>query len=381
MIIVVYGMSTEGYDIARQMAIEGSTVYIIDESNSSALLLNKEIARTYPNVMAIKEDEPIMPLEPLNDAVSKADYLFFAPRIRTRRHNVKSDMKSLFRDATTSLKRGASVVFCVPVGIGENGDNITVLEHVTGLSVDKQASYYYYPLEDDYSAPVVIGSVDAKENQALSEMLSTNPKKPKKFVSLSASEYLHASDIVARFSRVYGALELGTSVRDDETRAQVALHDRVIKDLYIDEMVNGVLDMWMLDLSAEETKQMVRLLVLYTKALDLYIKHMIESIKQHLREYGIRPSRTKTIVMWSYDPSRIRGDKNEMCDLLVKRLCDNLGDTETYEKPGQWTFDVNRFTILLPCSQKDFEHAIKVKKTKPNSVIIVKANHLCEMLA
>ena len=44
MTVSVFGMSTEGYDIARQAAIDGATVFIIDESNPTAIELNAEIA-------------------------------------------------------------------------------------------------------------------------------------------------------------------------------------------------------------------------------------------------------------------------------------------------------------------------------------------------
>ena len=83
--VVVYGLSTEGYALASQMAIKGADVYIIDESTPSAISLKPEIAKTYPNVSSLKEDEPLLAMEPIDVAVSKAQYLFFTPRIRKNR--------------------------------------------------------------------------------------------------------------------------------------------------------------------------------------------------------------------------------------------------------------------------------------------------------
>lgn len=79
--VVVYGLSTEGYSLACQMAINGANVFIIDESSQSAISLKAEIAKTYPNVSSLKEDEPLLAMEPIDVAISKAQYLFFAPRI------------------------------------------------------------------------------------------------------------------------------------------------------------------------------------------------------------------------------------------------------------------------------------------------------------
>ena len=74
--VVVYGLSTEGYSLACDMAIKGADVSIIDESSPSAISLKAEIAKTYPNVNSLKEDEPLLAMEPIDTAISKSKYLF-----------------------------------------------------------------------------------------------------------------------------------------------------------------------------------------------------------------------------------------------------------------------------------------------------------------
>ena len=103
--VVVYGLSTEGYAIASQMAIKGADVYIIDESTPSAISLKAEIAKTYPNVSSLKEDEPLLAMEPIDVAISKAQYLFFTPRIRKTGQDIKTEIHSKFKDAVTSMKK------------------------------------------------------------------------------------------------------------------------------------------------------------------------------------------------------------------------------------------------------------------------------------
>ena len=103
--VVVYGLSTEGYALASQMAIKGADVYIIDESTPSAISLKAEIAKTYPNVSSLKEDEPLLAMEPIDVAVSKAQYLFFTPRIRKTGQDVKTEIHSKFKEPITSLKK------------------------------------------------------------------------------------------------------------------------------------------------------------------------------------------------------------------------------------------------------------------------------------
>ena len=156
--VVVYGLSTEGYAIASQMAIKGADVYIIDESTPSAISLKAEIAKTYPNVSSLKEDEPLLAMEPIDVAISKAQYLFFTPRIRKTGQDIKTEIHSKFKDAVTSLKKNSSVIFTLATGFGGNNENISLLEHVTGLQAGKNISYFYYPLEDLNQQPKIIGS-------------------------------------------------------------------------------------------------------------------------------------------------------------------------------------------------------------------------------
>ena len=101
--VVVYGLSTEGYAIASQMAIKGADVSIIDESTPSAISLKSEIAKTYPNVSSLKEDEPLLAMEPIDVAISKP--ISFLSRIRKSGQDIKTEIHSKFKDAVTSLKK------------------------------------------------------------------------------------------------------------------------------------------------------------------------------------------------------------------------------------------------------------------------------------
>ena len=84
--VVFFGLSTEGYSLASKMVINGANVRIIDDSSSSAILLKPETAKTYTNVTSLREDEPLLAMEPSNVAISEAKYLFFTPRILSLIH-------------------------------------------------------------------------------------------------------------------------------------------------------------------------------------------------------------------------------------------------------------------------------------------------------
>ena len=157
--IVVYGLTTEGYFLASQMAMKGADVYIIDESSPSAVLLKAETAKTYPNLTAFQEDEPLLSVEPIDVAISNAKYLFFAPRIRKTGDDLKTEINSKFKAAIKELKEGSSVINCLPTGFNGNNDNMSFLKHVTGFEAGKSISYFYFPVQDLNKIPEVVGSL------------------------------------------------------------------------------------------------------------------------------------------------------------------------------------------------------------------------------
>ena len=127
--VVVYGLCTEGYDLACTMVLKGAQVHVVDESNQSAMLLTQDIAKTYPNISSIKDDEMILPLVPIKEAVSKAQYIFFSPRIRKAGQDlyIRTEIHLNSKEQLQKLQKIRSIVYCIPAGIGGNNDT---LEHI-----------------------------------------------------------------------------------------------------------------------------------------------------------------------------------------------------------------------------------------------------------
>ena len=373
--VVVYGLSTEGYAIASQMAIKGADVFIIDESTPSAISLKAEIAKTYPNVSSLKEDEPLLAMEPIDVAISKAQYLFFTPRIRKTGQDIKTEIHSKFKDAVTSLKKNSSVIFTLPTGFGGNNENISLLEHVTGLQTGKNISYFYYPLEDLNQPPKIIGSFNGKVDPVLSDLLTTN-KNEKKFVAIPSSEHFHAIDILSRFSSLCSVLEVCKYAQDEITKNDLSSND--FQEIFLDNMINGLFDLKSLGSSFEGSNSLMYLINGSVKGIDGYIKRLIDEIRATLKKNDLKASRTKIALSWTLDQHAMRGDKIEMIQNLTSRLRDYIGDVEAYEDPDFNLFHSDKTTIIVACSQSDFDN---IKKTQHDAnLIIVKANPLCETI-
>ena len=372
--VVVYGLSTEGYALACQMAINGAEVSIIDESTASAITLKSEIAKIYPTISSLKEDA-LVSMESIDAAISKTKYLFFAPTIRKTGQDIKTEINSKFKDAISSLKKNSSVVYNLPTGFGGNDEKISLLEHVTGFQVGKSISYYYFPIRNLITTPNVIGSFDSIHDEVLAELLKSG-KKAKKFVSLSSAEHFHAIETLSRFSTLCSILEVCKFAQDDVTKSDLSSNE--LNNLFLDDMVNGLYDLKVLGSSFEGANTLMYLINGSIKGIDGYIKRLIDEIRTTLKKNDLKASRTKIVLSWNLDQHEMRGDKIELLQNLISRLRDYIGDVESFNTPNFDLFHSDKTTLVVACSKSDYESVEKNKKD--SDLLLIKANPLCDLI-
>ena len=369
--LVFFGLSTEGYHLASQMVINGADVRIIDEASSSAILLKPEIAKTYTNVISLREDEPLLSMEPSKIAISKAKYLFFTPRIRKTGQDLKTEVNSKFKDAVGELKKGSSVINCLPTGFGGNNENNSLLKHVTGYEAGKDISYFYFPLNDLNKTPDVIGSMKQADEKNLSSLLKID-KKEKKFVDISSAENLHAINIIQQFSNLCSILEVCKFVKND-TKHIPLFND--FKNLYLDDMITGLYDLRMLGSSFESAQTLMYLITGSIRGISGYIKRLIDAIRITLKKNDLKAAKTKIVLSWTLDTNEMRGDKIEMLNSIASKLRDYIGDVETSTGSAD-LFHQDKVTIVVACSNNDYKE-IK-ENMKDDNTFVIKANPLLQ---
>ena len=142
-------------------------------------------------------------------------------------------------------------------------------------------------------------------------------------------------------------------------------------------MINGLFDLKALGSSFEGSNSLMYLINGSVKGIDGYVKRLIDEIRGTLKKNDLKASRTKIALSWTLDQHSMRGDKIEMVQNLTSKLRDYIGDVEAYENPDFNLFHSDKTTIIVTCSESDFN---KIEKTKKDSnLIIVKANPLCEI--
>ena len=372
--VVIYGLSTEGYSLACQIALNGGDVQIIDESTPSAISIKQDIAKSYPSVQALKDDEPLLAMTSIDAAISKAQVLVFAPRIRKTGQDIKIEINSKFKDAVSNIKKGCNVVYGLGTGFGGNSENISLLEHVTGLKVGKNISYYYYPLSKESTIKPYIGSSDSKENETLKKLL-TNEKKFN-FLSLNSAEYFHAIDILKQFSSQTSILEVCKFAKDSVTKSD--LNSEKLGELYLDDFIDGLFDLRSLSSSFEGASSLMYLINGSMKGLDGYIKRLIDETRLILKKNELKASRTKILLLWTLDQHEMKGEKIEKLLELETKLKDYIGDVESMSQPVD-IFQNDKTTIIVVCSKRDFDYIMK--NNKDDELIILKANPLCQLIS
>ena len=370
--VVIFGLSTEGYDLACKIALNGGDVQIIDESTPSAITIIDNIAKTYPNVQALKDGEPLLSMTPIDVAISKAQILFFAPRLRKSGQEMKTELGSKFKDAVSNIKKGCTIVYCLGTGFGGNTENISLLEHVTGYKTGKNVSYVYYPVTTEHDK-TIIGSYDGKSDDRLISLLSL--KKNTKFVSITTAEHLHAINILKRFSDITSILEVCKFTKDENTKKE--LNSSEINQIYLDNMVDNLFDLRSFGSSFDGGASSLTYLINGgLKGVDGYIKKLIDEIRLVLKRNELKASRTRIILLWSLDKYEMKGEKHEKLYELETKLKDYIGDVESSQIPLD-IFSNDKTIIIVACSQSDYDYISKNKKDI--EYIIIKANPLCEV--
>ena len=370
-VTTVYGLSTEGYNLASSIALKGAKVSVVDDSAGMAISVKPDVARTYPNVNALIEDGPLLAVEPIDLAINNAAYVFFAPRIRKIGPDVKIDLTSKFQDAIRHLKKNSSIIYAVPTGFGANMENIALIEHITGLKIGKDVSYYYFPLNAQTitNDAVYVGTYRSKQDLQLSKLLTTADSRKKiNFIDISSLEIMHSIQTLRQYSVMSSILEICRYARDVETTAE--LQARSFNEIYLDDVANGLYDLRAIGSSISGTSPLTYIVNGTVKGIEGYAKHLIDETRMMLKKRDLKASRTKVTIAWTVDQNEMRGDKLELLSSIVSRLKDYIGEVET-QRGSFDLYPTEKTMIVIACSKGDLNNIIS--KSLNSEIIVIKA--------
>lgn len=405
---MVYGLSTEGYGLAKPMAVAGADVWIVDESTPSAIEIKPEVAQTYPDVHSLRTDEPLLSLVPIDTAVSRAQCLFFAPRLRAGRDDHGAEVGLKLKDAAAKLPRDSAIVYCLPVGLGDSADHVALVEHTTGYDAGAGVSYYYYPLGGPAGPPDVVGSAavpagspspsqpPSGTDEMVASLLAAGDGREREFVSLKSAESVHAIRVMSHFLSVHSMLEVYRLARGKPSglgggAPLAAEYDSV----FVDDMVSGMYDLMMIHGTLENSSTALSQINSSAKAVVNYKKHIVDTVRRIVKAGDLRASKTRVVVSWRFDPRMVRTDKAKAAGLLVEMLTDHITDVEMHNwfdadaaPPPRavgggvggvdGVYRSDKTIILVACTEADLGEALDHGEDR--DMIVVKANAACEAI-
>ncbi len=345
-----------------------------------AITLKPEIASSYSNVSSLMEDEPLLAFEPIDIAVKEASYVFFAPKIRKIGQEAKADSHVKLRDATRAIGKGCSVIYCLPTGIGGNSENVAMIERITGLSVNRDFSYYYIPLTTSRSIPgeITIGSMATDDTSEISRILNhPNLFEKLTIVDTASAELIHSIKVLMLYSGTASALEVFKHARSNKISEGAY---GPFKDIFLDDISNGLYDLRAISASLSGAGPLMYLVNGTIKATEGYIKYLIDRIRDTLKNRDLKASRIKVVVAWTLDTNEMRGDKIELMQSLESRLKDYIGDVELQNGSRLELYPSDKTVVVVACSKSDLNH-IRTKSNNVTDTIIMQANPACHIVS
>jgi hypothetical protein len=376
--VVIYGLSTEGYNFASSLVSAGHKVSLLDESTKMGFLLNSDIIRTYSSVSDLIEDESLLELEAMDDLIASASYLFFFPKIRKIGQEVKIDISSKFIDAIKPINNNTSIIYTLPTGIGGNEENIDILEHTTGMTVGENIYYYYMPVNSGpiLSTNTILGNFNSKRDIFLENMLKNFTHQEINFVDILSAELAYVSRILRHYSGIASILEVCKFSTGYGINNQIV--DNFYKDLYLDDIANGLHDLRIIQSSLHGSNPLVYLVNGTIKSIESYTKNLIDKVRYILKKRNLKASKTRISISWTLDTNEMRGDKIDVFALLESKLRDYIGEVERKGTNSLDTYPSDKTTISIACSKHDYR--LLSSQNNSSDSIIIKANPIYEVV-
>lgn len=385
--IAIFGLSTEGYKIASSLSSYDLQTTIIDENLNVGMQLKREILERFDSVAALLEDEALLGLEPIEDAIGKAKCLFFAPKIRAREIEIKSIAGLRLKSIVKNLSKGTVFVNTLPTSYGGNQENVSLIEKFTGLEAGVSFDYIYAPLSPKTNEPIVLGSIRVDMDKAVIESLKSALTDAPKILPLQLAELLYSKYIIKKYNSIVTEFEL---FKMSGKASKVALKSFTEgREVYLENIVENLFDIKVIADTLKTGEPMGYMVSGILKSLESYFKYLINEVRSVIKDEGLKASRTRILVVWSIDPFEIRGDKTSALSNLVEKLHDCVGDIATFNtvpylqalRIGSGMrrglpFSTDKNDIILACSKDDFELVFKNARIERPEMkpIIIKAN-------
>jgi hypothetical protein len=375
---VVFGLSSEGYQIASLLVKAGVPTTIVDENMGMGMNLKSENIKLFKNARELASSETLLGFEPYERSMKRGRIIFVCPKLRKPLNETKVEISNRIREVSKTLRNGVTLVSCLPSGMGENSERIATIEKLAGLHNSADFQYAYLPLDETK----IFGFNSKIEDDAMKTISKTGLVSVES--SIDETELRHADSILRKYTSMASSLEFCKRLVSLGNRRRDELYsDDSLRKYFIDDLACNITDLHLLASSLETGDPLLYLASGTSRSVEGYIRYLIQEIREVTKRNELKASKVRIILVWNLDDYEMRGDRLSMLLSLNERLRDYFGDIEIVRNFG----DEKEYTSLLPvtsektnlviaCTETDSKGLERVKRegVGQRQMVLVKAN-------
>jgi hypothetical protein len=363
--VAIYGLTTEGYNLASKM-VDKASVTIVDDTLQMAMDLSPQMLKAYRTVGQLLGEESLIGIKPISVVLSEAKVILFTPKLKKTGDESIIESTTKLRDVAKHIGKGALLVNGLPVGIGGNNDNIALIEKQTGLKVGDSLNYGYSPQRPGADSEPVASAAKIKDYVTPEEVGLRSSDE-----SLTSSELTHASAVLNESASIATEIELMRKARGQKVVSPSA------KERYIDDLASRLYDLTAIQSSEDVGEPLTYLAGAAMKSLDNYIRYIVDETRDLLRELQLKASKTRVVVAWTVDRYEMRADRLNTADKLEGRLKDYVTDVRHAQVSAgrEEVMDSYKHNLAVVCSSRDLEWVKNIKaSSRSTELSILRAN-------
>lgn len=358
----VYGLSTEGYELALKALEKGYTVSIVDEKLNAPIKFSKRILN-YKSVDEFFGEENLTEITSLDEVIAKTKFILFCPKIRCEIEEVQNYYEKMLRKISQKIVKYSIVLFWIP--LGENGQEriAKMVYDYSGLKENELGIIFLPPFFGTGTNYVgTIGNVE-EGIKFWRELTNVNISP----LTLEKAGRKFSLMVLEKISRY--------------TTQMVTLSDKDISSdsqHYFNDIFSYYTDLKLIYYTTKRGTPLKSFSGTLLRNIESYPKDLVNYIKNIVKEKKLKPSRVRVIVLWSKSSYHARPDFDEAGNKFMVMLQDVFPDVQLLS-PDQLlhkklltTFNRN-ICIIVACSEKDFRVLEQQSIQSRDKVMVIKA--------
>jgi len=362
--LTVYGLSTEGYDMASKFAEKGFGTAIIDERLNSPMKVNRRDFSKNQTVDEFFEEETLAEITSLQDTISHSDILLYCPKIRCEVTEIYHQYERSLKEIIPILSKGSTIIFAVPLGFDGQKEIIKIVRKYTNLNENEYGIIFLPPFFDEKAN---VAGVFGKAESTLEILCEIFGQKIHES-TLEGAEKMFFSKILERFSYYTSQMITFTEANNPEGEHP-----------YYNNLFSYYTDLKMIYTTTARGTQLKSFSSSLIRIVESYPKNLLNYLKGLTKENNIKPSRARIIALWSKSNYNIRPDIEKASQDLISLLQDIFVDVQivSYRELVQkklLSSTLNRNpTFIIACSDFDYRNVTNQIKGKTQMITVIKA--------